>query len=136
MYILNCIQYTKHCDKTQMLKKCPSCKINCTKKSLFFSFASSNSSQFYFCFAILILAFLYLKLCGIFHFRFRFVFIKVYNFLFNKMHGLFVRKDKFVRNLDVKAFLQGNSILPCNCEGSEVNLMEKFISGLFQMYFT
>ena len=41
-----CLQYTIHCDKTQMLKKFLSDKINGTNNVLFFSFASSNSSQF------------------------------------------------------------------------------------------
>ena len=39
-----CIQYAVQWDKTQILKKFPSDKINGYKKCLFFSFASSNSS--------------------------------------------------------------------------------------------
>ena len=43
-----CIQYTIYRDKTQMLKKITSKKINGIKNALFFSFAWSNSSRFYF----------------------------------------------------------------------------------------
>ena len=77
--------YTRHWDKTQILKKFPSGKINVTKNALF-SFVRSTWSQFYF------QQFLYWAeakgslaktVCGIFHFRFRLV------FLFIKKHGLF-----------------------------------------------
>ena len=46
-----CILYAMHWDKTQVLKKFPSDKINATRNALFFplfSFANSNFSQFYF----------------------------------------------------------------------------------------
>ena len=36
MYILKVYSYTIHIDKTQMLKKFPSDKINCAKTALFF----------------------------------------------------------------------------------------------------
>ena len=80
-----CIQYTIHWDKTQMLKKFPSDKINGTKNALFFLSRAPTHHSFTFN-----LRFLHeLKhkvrlsktVCGIFHFRFRFVFIKVYIFV-------------------------------------------------------
>ena len=80
-----CIQYTIHWDKTQMLKKFPSDKINGTKNALFFLSRAPTHHSFTFN-----LRFLYeLKhkvrlsktVCEIFHFRFRFVFIKVYIFV-------------------------------------------------------
>ena len=80
-----CIQYTIHWDKTQILKKFPSDKINGTKNTLFFLSRAPTHHSFTFN-----LRFLYeLKhkvrlsktVCGIFHFRFRFVFIKVYIFV-------------------------------------------------------
>ena len=80
-----CIQYTIHWDKTQMLKKFPSDKINGTKNALFFLSRAPTHHSFTFN-----LRFLYeLKhkvrlsktVCGIFHFRFHFVFIKVYIFV-------------------------------------------------------
>ena len=76
-----CIQYTIHWDKTQMLKKIPSDKINSTKNALFFLSQAPTHHNVTF-----ILRFLYeLKhkvrlsktVYGIFHFRFRFIFIKV-----------------------------------------------------------
>ena len=79
-----CIQYTIHWDKTQMLKKIPSDKINSTKNAIFFLSRASTHHSFTFNFR-----FLYEmehKVClsktvfGIFNFRFRFVFIKVYIF--------------------------------------------------------
>ena len=80
-----CIQYTIHWDKTQMLKKFPSDKINGTKNALFFLSRAPTHHSFTFN-----LRFLYelkhkVRLskteCGIFHFRFCFVFIKVYIFV-------------------------------------------------------
>ena len=80
-----CIQYTIHWDKTQMLKKCPSNKINVIKNSLFSPSRGPIHHNFTFN-----LRFLYeLKrkvclsktICGIFCFRFRCVFIKVYIFV-------------------------------------------------------
>ena len=44
---LNCIQYTIHQDKTQILKKIPSNKINGTKNVLFF-ISRGLSHKFYF----------------------------------------------------------------------------------------
>ena len=80
------IQYTIHWDKTQMLKKLPSDKINGTKNAFFFlSRAPTNHS---FTFNIRFLHELQHKVrlsknvYGIFQFWFCFVFI-------NKMHGLF-----------------------------------------------
>ena len=80
-----CIQYTTYWDKTEILKKNPSYKIDDTKNAHFFlSWAPTCHS------CTIILWFLYeLKhmvclsktVCGIFHFRFRFVFIKVYIFV-------------------------------------------------------
>ena len=82
----NCIQYTIHWDKIQMLKKFPSGKIKSTKNALFFlPRAPTHQSSFF------ILRFLYeLKdkvriskiVCGIFHFRSRLVFILVFKFMF------------------------------------------------------
>ena len=80
-----CIQYTIHWDKTKMLKKFPSDKINGTKNALFFLSRAPTHHSFTFN-----LRFLHeLKhkvrlskiLCGIFLFWFRFVFIKVYIFI-------------------------------------------------------
>ena len=80
-----CIQYTIHWDKTQMLKKFPSDKINGTKNALFFLSRAPTYHSFTFNLRFLC----ELKhevrpsktVCGIFHFRFRFVFIKVYIFV-------------------------------------------------------
>ena len=81
-----CIQYTIHWDKTQMLKKFPSDKINGTKNALFFLSRAPTHHNFTFN-----LRFLYeLKhkvrlsktVCEIFHFHFRLVFIKAYILLF------------------------------------------------------
>ena len=77
-----CIQYKIQWDKTKVLKKFASDKINGTKNALFFLLRAPTHHSFTFN-----LRFLYeLKhkarlsktVCGIFHFRFRFVFIKVY----------------------------------------------------------
>ena len=78
----NCIQYIIHWDKTQILKKFPSEKINVTKNALFFLSRAPTHHIFNFN-----LRFLYelkhkvrlsKKVCGIFHFQFRSVFNKVY----------------------------------------------------------
>ena len=80
-----CTQYTIHWDKTKMLKKFPSDKINGTKNALFFlsQVPAHHSSTFN-------LWFLYESkhkirlskiMFGIFHFQFRFVFIKIYIFV-------------------------------------------------------
>ena len=80
-----CIQYTIHWDKTQILKKFPSDKINGTKNALFFLSRAPTHHSFTFN-----LRFLYelkhkVRLsktgCRLFDFRFRFVFIKVYIFV-------------------------------------------------------
>ena len=94
-----CIQYTIHWDKTQMLKKFPSDKINGTKNALFFLSRAPTHHSFTFN-----LRFLYeLKhkvrlsktVCGIFHFRFRFVFIKVYIFVQQNAWTLNLRRHNF-----------------------------------------
>ena len=80
-----CIQYIIHWDKTQIINKFPSDKINSTKNGLFFLPRAPTHHSFTFH-----LRFLYeLKhkfrlsktVWGIFHFQFRFVFIKVYIFV-------------------------------------------------------
>ena len=80
-----CIQYTIHWDKTQILKKFSSDKINGAQNVLFFLSQAPAHHSFAFN-----LQFLYeLKhkvrlsktVCGIFHFRFCFIFIKVYIFV-------------------------------------------------------
>ena len=80
-----CIQYTIHWEKTQILKKFLSNKLNGTKYALFFLSRVSTHQSFTFN-----LRFLYeLKhkvclsktVCGIFHFQFHFVFVKVYIFV-------------------------------------------------------
>ena len=80
-----CIQYVVHYDKTQMLKKFSSDKINGTKYVIFFLSRAPAHHSFTFN-----LRFLYevkhkvllsKTLCQIFHFRFLFVFIKVYLFV-------------------------------------------------------
>ena len=80
-----CIRYTIHWDKTQMLKKFPSDKINGTKNALFFLLRAPTHHSFTFN-----LRFLYeLKhnvrlsktVCGIFHFQSRFLFINVFIFV-------------------------------------------------------
>ena len=80
-----CIQYTIHWDKTQILKKFPTDKINSTRNVLFFlSRAPSHQS---FTFSLQSLYELKGKirlskpLCAIIHFRFPFAFIKVYSFV-------------------------------------------------------
>ena len=76
-----CIQHTIQLEKTQILIKLPSDKINGAKNALFFLSRAPAHHSFTFN-----LPFLYeLKLkvrlsktgCGIFHFKFHFVFIKV-----------------------------------------------------------
>ena len=74
-----------HLDKTQILKKFPSDKINGTQNVLFFLSRAPTQHSFTFN-----LRFLYeprhkvrlsKNVCEIFHFRFHFVFIKVYIFI-------------------------------------------------------
>ena len=101
---LNCANNTKSrnashipWDKTQMLKKFPSNKINGTKNALFF--LSRAPAHHSFTFNLRLLYELKHKVrlsktvCGIFHFRFSFVFIKIYIFV-QQNHGLF---DTFKR---------------------------------------
>ena len=79
------MQKYAYSEKTQMLKKFPSNKINGTKNVLFFLSRAPSHHSF-----TLNLQFLYeLKhkirlsktVCGIFHFQFHFVLIKVYTFV-------------------------------------------------------
>ena len=99
------IQYTIHWNKTQMLKKVPSDKINGTKYGLFFLSRTPTHHSF-----IFNLQFLYeLKhkvrlfkiVCEIFHFQFRFVFIKVYmfiKFLFSLIGSIFKLRWIAIKN--------------------------------------
>ena len=91
-----CIQCTILWDKTQMLKKFPSDKINGTKNALFFLLRAPNNHSFTFN-----LPFLYelnhkvrlsKTVCGIFHFRFRFALIKVFYFYSTKCMDSFTLK--------------------------------------------
>ena len=76
---------TTHLDKTQMLKKLPSDKLNGMKTALFF--ISRDPTHYRFTFNLRFLYELKHKvrltktMCGIFHFRFLFVLIKVYIFV-------------------------------------------------------
>ena len=80
-----CIQYTLHWDKTQMLKKFPSDKINGTKNALFSLLRAPSHHSFTFNLRFLHelkhKVYLPKTVCGIFHFWFRFVFNKVYIFV-------------------------------------------------------
>ena len=80
-----CIQYTIHWDKTQILKKILSDKINGTKNALFFPSRDpthhSFALNFRFLYELKHKICLSKSVCGIFQFQFRFVFIKVYNFV-------------------------------------------------------
>ena len=80
-----CIQYIIHWDKTQMLKKFSSDKINGTKDALFFLSRAPTHHSFTFksrfLYELKRKVCLSKNLCGIFHFRFRFLFIKVYIFV-------------------------------------------------------
>ena len=93
VYILwKCIQYTIHWDKTQILKKFPSDKINGTKNAFFFF----HKLQFI---TVLLLIcdsymnwstrFVSLKLCVGFSIFDSVSFLLKFIFLFNKMHGFF-----------------------------------------------
>ena len=104
----NCIQYTMHWDKTQMLKKIYSDKNKRYKKSLFFlSWAPSHHNFTFF------LRFLYelqqrvrlsKTVCGNFYFRFRLVFIKLYIFVQQKgwIFKKLWRTSKGLKNLWTK----------------------------------
>ena len=89
------IQYTIHWDKTQMLNKFCSDKINGTKNALFFHWEAPTHSSFTFdlrfSYELKHKVCLSKTVCGIFHFWFHFIFIKVYIFV-PKMHGLIVSK--------------------------------------------
>ena len=80
-----CIQYTIHWDKTQMLKKFPSDKINGTKNALFFLSRAPTHHSFtfnlWFLYELKHKVCLSKTMCEIFHFRFRFIFVKVYIFV-------------------------------------------------------
>ena len=76
-----CIQYTRHWDKTQILKKFPSDKISGTRNTLFFLSRAPTHHSFTFNLRFLYelkhKVYLFKTVCGILHFRFSFVFIKV-----------------------------------------------------------
>ena len=80
-----CIQYTIHWNKTQMLRKFPSNKINSTKNAFFFHSRAPTHHSFTFNlrfpYELKHMVRLFKTVCGIFHFRFRFIFIKVYIFV-------------------------------------------------------
>ena len=77
--------HSVHWDKTQMLKKFPSDKINGTKNALFFlsRIPTHHSSTFnsQLLYEMKHKVCLSKTVCGILHFRFRFVFIRVYIFV-------------------------------------------------------
>ena len=85
------IQYTIHWDKTQILKKFCSDKINGTKNALvvLLQAPTHHSSTFnlWFLYELKHKVCLFKYVFGIFHFWFCFVLLK-FIFLFNKMHGL------------------------------------------------
>ena len=87
------IQYTIHCEKTQMLKKFPSDKINVTKNALLFlSLATTHHSFTFnsrFLYELKHMVHLSKTVCGIFRFRLHLLFIKLYIFVQQKKHGLF-----------------------------------------------
>ena len=78
------IQYTIHWDKTQMLKKFLSDKINGTKNALFFLWQAPTHSSFtfdlWFSYELNHKLRLSKTVFAIFHFWFHFIFIKVYIF--------------------------------------------------------
>ena len=84
-----CIQYTIHWDKTQMLKKIPSDKINGTKNALFFLSRAPTHHSFTFNLRFLYelkhKVRLYKTVRGIFIFD-SVLFLLKFIFLFNKMH--------------------------------------------------
>ena len=88
-----CIQYIVHWDKTHILKRFSSDKINATKNVLFFLSRALTHHSFTFNLQVLydlILKFLNcLKLSGRFSTLDSVSFILKFIFLFNKMHGLF-----------------------------------------------
>ena len=74
-----------HLDKTQMLKRFPSDKMNGTKNALFFLSRTpthhSSTFNLRFLFGLKHKVRLSKTVCGIFHFQFRFIFIKVLIFI-------------------------------------------------------
>ena len=76
-----CIRFTIHWDKTQILKKIFSDKINGTKNALFFLSRAPTHHSFtfdlWFSYELRHKVRLSKTVCGIFYFRFRFIFIKV-----------------------------------------------------------
>ena len=86
-----CIQYTIHWDKTQMLKKIPSDKINGTKMpSFFFRKLQFITDLLLICDSYMSWStrFVSLKLCVGFSIFDSVSFLLKFIFLFNKMHGL------------------------------------------------
>ena len=83
MYILKVYSVTIHWDRTQILKKSPSNKINGTKKSFFFLLRTPTNQSFTFH------GFL-LKLCAGFPIFDYVPFLLKFLFLFNKMHELWL----------------------------------------------
>ena len=84
MYILKVCSIHYTLDKTQMLKKFPSEKINVTKNALSFLWRATTHHSFtfnsQFLYELKHMVHLSKTLCGIFFFRFRLVSIKVYIF--------------------------------------------------------
>ena len=79
--LCKCIQYTKHWDRTQILNKFSSNKINGTKNAPFFSRVSTRHSftfNVWFLYELKHKVRLSKTVCEIFHFLFRFAFVKVY----------------------------------------------------------
>ena len=77
------IRYTIHREKTQMLKRFISDKINGTKNAFFFLSRAHHSFTFNLQFLYELKRKFHLSksVCGILHFRFRFVFTRVYIFV-------------------------------------------------------
>ena len=97
-----CIEYTILWDKTQMLKKFPSDKINGTKNALFFLSRSPTHHSFTFNLRFLYehKVRLFKTVCEIFHFRFRFIFIKVYTFVQQNAWNLPSKHSSWWRRLE------------------------------------
>ena len=91
MYILKVCSIHYTLDKTQMLKKFPSEKINVTKNALSFLWRATTHHSFtfnsQFLYELKHMVHLSKTLRGIFHFRFRLVSIKVYIFVQQKAYG-------------------------------------------------
>ena len=84
-----CIQYTIHWDKTHMLKRVSSEKINSTKNEFFFLLQSLTHHSFPFLFVSWSTRFVSRKLCVGFSIFNSVSFLLKFIFLFSKMHGLF-----------------------------------------------